>query len=252
MPASSPSRAFWSTHSTASPRAATLPSPTASATASPSETPADSPGPTPTAPPTPEPGWGDSNGDGVVEVDEVITAVAVSLGGLAASTCSLADVDGDGAVTGDELISGTNSALRGCLDETAAGTGGATRFLSGRSTGACGAALPQLPRDLPGQVLGTDGVVDSLGPMAAGGAPCPVVGTLPHGSKAARVALIGLLRFMPSRPPGWNFASISGRALPSPGHRTSGGGHWRAAAAMALVSGKWCSGRSSAVPCSSA
>jgi hypothetical protein len=57
---------------------------------------------------------GDCNRDGIVTIDEIITAVSVALGGSAASTCSPADGNSDGDVTIDEILIAVNRALVGC------------------------------------------------------------------------------------------------------------------------------------------
>lgn len=56
----------------------------------------------------------DCNGNGVVTVGEVITAVNIALGLAEAGTCKAADRDGDGRVAIDELIRAVRSALDGC------------------------------------------------------------------------------------------------------------------------------------------
>lgn len=56
----------------------------------------------------------DCNGDGVVLVNELVTAVSIALGVVALSTCPGADVDGDGQLSIAELIDAVSDALFGC------------------------------------------------------------------------------------------------------------------------------------------
>jgi subtilase family serine protease len=57
---------------------------------------------------------GDCNGDGVVTVDEVLTAVNIALGAEPVSQCPGLDANGDGIVTVDELLQAVDNALNGC------------------------------------------------------------------------------------------------------------------------------------------
>jgi cytochrome c peroxidase len=59
---------------------------------------------------------GDCNLDGMVTVNEVVTAVNVGLDTATLATCVEADTNADGAVTVDELIDTVNEALDGCTD----------------------------------------------------------------------------------------------------------------------------------------
>jgi len=54
---------------------------------------------------------GDCNGDGTVDIGELIAAVNVALGSAAVETCPAADGDGNGAVAVNELIAAVNAAL---------------------------------------------------------------------------------------------------------------------------------------------
>jgi 6-phosphogluconolactonase (cycloisomerase 2 family) len=56
----------------------------------------------------------DCNGDAVVTVNELITAVTIALGTAPVERCAAADANGNGAVTVDELIAGVRQALSGC------------------------------------------------------------------------------------------------------------------------------------------
>ncbi|GBD26791.1 Trypsin [bacterium HR30] len=56
----------------------------------------------------------DCNGDGAVDVSEIVTAVNILLGALPVESCRTADGDGNGEVTVDEVIQGVNAALNGC------------------------------------------------------------------------------------------------------------------------------------------
>ena len=69
--------------------------------------------PTPTATPSPSCA-GDCDADGVVAVNELISAVNIALGTADVSTCSACDSDGDGMVSIGELIAAVNKALNGC------------------------------------------------------------------------------------------------------------------------------------------
>jgi len=57
---------------------------------------------------------GDCNGDGMVTIDEVLTAVNMALGVLPPSACDLADAAHDGAVTIDDVVRVVTHALKGC------------------------------------------------------------------------------------------------------------------------------------------
>ncbi len=57
---------------------------------------------------------GDCNGDGAVNIGELITGVNIALGRAEASTCTAMDRDGDGNIGIGELIQAVNSALSGC------------------------------------------------------------------------------------------------------------------------------------------
>jgi hypothetical protein len=57
---------------------------------------------------------GDCNGDGMVTVDELLTAVNIALGAADRSTCTAADANSDGAVTVDELLAIVNDILNDC------------------------------------------------------------------------------------------------------------------------------------------
>ena len=57
---------------------------------------------------------GDCNGDGRVEVNEIVSAVNIALEISAVSFCPAADVSGDGTVSVDEILQGVRAALEGC------------------------------------------------------------------------------------------------------------------------------------------
>lgn len=86
------------------------PSATPTATATHSNTPADTA--TPDTPACP----GDCNGDGKVGINELITAINISLDTLTVDACQAADRNGDGAVAIDELISSVRASLDGCQE----------------------------------------------------------------------------------------------------------------------------------------
>lgn len=75
-------------------------------------TPSPSPPVTPT--PTPPPCPGDCNGDAAVTIDELITAVRIGLGELSLAACDAADADGNGSVEVAELVAAVSRALNGC------------------------------------------------------------------------------------------------------------------------------------------
>jgi hypothetical protein len=84
----------------------------------------DSPSPTPTRTPsgtrTPTPTRGtigcvgDCNGDGIVDIDELITGIGIALGRLAPHYCWGIDGNADGNVSVDELVDGVTNALDDC------------------------------------------------------------------------------------------------------------------------------------------
>ena len=86
-----------------------------SATATPTSTASPSPTATPTATMTPSPACpGDCNGNGRVQITELILAVNIALERTAPSACNAADTNGDGLVRIGELIQATASAISGC------------------------------------------------------------------------------------------------------------------------------------------
>ncbi len=64
---------------------------------------------------------GDSNGDLVVGIAELIIGVNLLITDATADTCAAFDTDGSGKLTIAELIQGVNSALTGCSDAAANG-----------------------------------------------------------------------------------------------------------------------------------
>ncbi len=62
----------------------------------------------------PGPCAGDCDGDGTVNVAELIRAVNIALDALPISQCTAVDADGNGSVTIDELVRAVGSALQGC------------------------------------------------------------------------------------------------------------------------------------------
>jgi hypothetical protein len=83
-------------------------------------TPSMPPSPTPTTPPTSSPTQGasgcpgDCNGTGSVLVNEVVLCVSISLDTAPVTACQACDGSGNGVVTIDELVSAVNALLRGC------------------------------------------------------------------------------------------------------------------------------------------
>jgi hypothetical protein len=57
---------------------------------------------------------GDCSGDGLVTLDELVTAVTIALGTAPASHCPAGDANGDAAVTVEELLPAVRHALDGC------------------------------------------------------------------------------------------------------------------------------------------
>lgn len=57
---------------------------------------------------------GDCNGDCAVRINELITAVGISLGSNPLSACEAADANGNGAIAINELIQAVNNSLNGC------------------------------------------------------------------------------------------------------------------------------------------
>ena len=57
---------------------------------------------------------GDCNGNGVVSIDELVTAVRIALAQSPLDTCPSADSSSDQRVTVDDLVRAVNAALRGC------------------------------------------------------------------------------------------------------------------------------------------
>ena len=58
---------------------------------------------------------GDCNGNGMVEINELIIGVNIALGSAPLSNCSSFDANHDGMVEINELIQAVNNALNGCL-----------------------------------------------------------------------------------------------------------------------------------------
>lgn len=57
---------------------------------------------------------GDCNLDCSVQVDEIVTVIAIALGSRTMGDCVAADIDGDGTVTVDELLRSVVLAMEGC------------------------------------------------------------------------------------------------------------------------------------------
>jgi cysteine-rich repeat protein len=57
---------------------------------------------------------GDCNGDGSVNVEEIITMVNIALGNAEMSECEIGDANNDGQITVDEILMAVNNALNGC------------------------------------------------------------------------------------------------------------------------------------------
>lgn len=72
------------------------------------------PSPTPTATPMAGSCAGDCDGNGIVAVNELISAVNIALGSAPVTACGACDTNHDGTVAIGEVISAVNSALTGC------------------------------------------------------------------------------------------------------------------------------------------
>jgi hypothetical protein len=96
---------------TASATASSEPAATATTTPTPTETQIPV---APTATATPRPCAGDCNGNGTVDVSELIRGVNIALGTSATADCPAMDDDNDGAVLVNELVIAVNAALVGC------------------------------------------------------------------------------------------------------------------------------------------
>jgi len=57
---------------------------------------------------------GNCSGDRSVTIDELVTGVNITLGGIPMSRCPAGDTNGDGLMSIDELVRAVNSALSGC------------------------------------------------------------------------------------------------------------------------------------------
>jgi hypothetical protein len=88
------------------------PTPTPTATPATASTPTSAS--TPTATPPPAPCVGDCSGEHRVTVDDLIKGVNIALGNVAIDVCAAFDLNGDGRVEVNELISAVASALNGC------------------------------------------------------------------------------------------------------------------------------------------
>jgi hypothetical protein len=68
---------------------------------------------------------GDCDGDGKVELNELITGIAIGLGTGSVNACLNFDLDGDGVVGIDSLTAGVSNSINGCAPPEALG---ASRF----------------------------------------------------------------------------------------------------------------------------
>ena len=83
----------------------------------------------PTAPLAAQECAGDCNGDGAVSVDELVTAVQISLANASLEDCPSLDTRGDGIVSIDEIVTAVVTALDGCAEVPEIG-----ELVSGRAT----------------------------------------------------------------------------------------------------------------------
>jgi len=58
---------------------------------------------------------GDCNGDGTVQINELVTAVGIALGATDIGACRATDLNGDGAIAINELLTAVNALLGGCV-----------------------------------------------------------------------------------------------------------------------------------------
>jgi hypothetical protein len=92
--------------------ASVLPSRTATATLGASITPTPTETPTPTD--TPSRCVGDCDGNGTVQIQELILAINIAVRGLSVENCEAIDVNLDGAASVDELVAAVLRTLNGC------------------------------------------------------------------------------------------------------------------------------------------
>jgi hypothetical protein len=57
---------------------------------------------------------GDCDGGGTVDIAELVTAVRIALGEISADSCVSVDSNGDGVVSIDELVGAVGHAQDGC------------------------------------------------------------------------------------------------------------------------------------------
>jgi hypothetical protein len=112
---------------------------------------------------------GDCNGNGTVEINELVTCVNIALDTAAPSTCAACDANGDSRVTIDELIAAVSNALTHCGQVTVIPTptdGGPTPTATPMPTS--GTPLPTCPLQ-PGAYTLTslDGGMLKIGTFAA-------------------------------------------------------------------------------------
>lgn len=74
---------------------------------------------------------GDCDVDARVTIDELVTAVGISLGSASLEQCRSADRDGSGRVTVDELVAGVGHALHGCAPRQTHAFVVTTNFMAG-------------------------------------------------------------------------------------------------------------------------
>ena len=65
-----------------------------------------------------------------MDINELVTLVAIALGSSDASSCSNGDIDGSGVVEVHELVAAVSAALRGCSGDPAAAALAVVRGLS--------------------------------------------------------------------------------------------------------------------------
>ena len=115
---------------------------------------------------------GDCNDDGTVTIDELITGVGIALGNMPFSSCPAIDADGDGVIEVNELVGAVDHALNGC-GPTATAT---PTFLSVPTP----TPTPMLPSATPTPMLSSPTPIlpsatpTDVGPTVTPAGSCPV------------------------------------------------------------------------------
>ena len=89
---------------------------------------------------------GDCNGDGQVQINELVTCVSIALETVPLTSCSACDVDGDGMVVINELVAAVNADLLGCNPAPTVTPGGPTPT-PGAGSAICGNGVVEADED---------------------------------------------------------------------------------------------------------